>query len=66
MAAKFCKVLTYSELKPLMKWHDSDLLITRGQVSNLKLNISSSTRPIYLAGWCRMVTGIHPWSHMAL
>ena len=50
-----CSVLTYGEVKSIMKLHKSDRLITRGHVSNWKLNISSSTRPIppHLTGWWR-------------
>ena len=56
MATKLCWVLTYGEAKPIKNLHESDHMITRGHVSNWKLNISSSTGPIppHLAGWWGM------------
>ena len=56
MATKLWRVLTYGEAKTIMKLYESDHVITRGHVSNGKLNISSSTRPIppHLAGWWGM------------
>ena len=53
MATNFCRVLTHGEAKLIMKLHESDHVITRGQVSNRKLNISSSIMSIspHLAGW---------------
>ena len=58
----------YVEMKPVVKLHDSDQVITRRRMSNWKLKISSSTKPIPpdLTGWRRMVTGSHPWSHTSL
>ena len=55
MATRFCRVLTYGETKPMNK-QQSDHVITRGHVSNWKLNIFSSSRPIPadLAGWLSM------------
>ena len=52
MATKLYRVPTCGEAKPIMKLHESDHVIARGHVSNRKLNISSSTRPIssHLAG----------------
>ena len=68
MTTKPWRVLTYGKTKPIVKLHGSDNMIARGHVSDRKLNISSSRRPIpaYLAGCWSMVTGSHPWSHMAL
>ena len=65
MTTKFCSVLTYVEAKPMKKSHHSDHVIRRGHVSNLKLNISSSTRPIppdLTESWC-IVTGSHGLIH---
>ena len=46
MVTKHCMVLTYGEAKPVMKLHESDHVIRRYHMSNCKLNISSSARPI--------------------
>ena len=53
MATNFCRGLTYGEAKLIMKLHESDHVVTRGHVSNQKLNISSSIMsiPPHLAGW---------------
>ena len=37
MATKLCKVLTLGDTKPIIKLHDSDHVIARGQESNWKL-----------------------------
>ena len=58
------RVLTNGEAKPIMKLQESDHVITRGHVSNWKLNISFSTRsiPPHLAGWWGMT--LWPCNHL--
>ena len=46
MATKLCRVLMYGEAKSILKLLNSDHMIARGHVSDSKLNVSSSTRPI--------------------
>ena len=46
MVTKLGKALTYGKAKPIVKSHNSDRMITRGYVSNRKLNVSSCTRSI--------------------